>query len=704
MAFKFYLDGQLTDQPMNDTDLSTSIKRDRQLNNLLVTQDVELEYNGNNAPPIGAISGYTYLSNLFYNGACNEVTVEIYDEQLNNTSSLYYSGIIKIPSVKIDLQKAVLKTKIQDNSFYAYINNNKNLEVDLSANLTKSQLPLTTITKYSLDMFNQSNCIYGSTLSPPALYEAYLVYDVFDLLVRAISDNKVSFASTFLNQLSIKPFLCKGQDLLNSYTLYPNAQPVVIKLTFEKLFNEMRKLYNVFFWIDTNDIQNPILRLESYDGSFDFNVIYNFNDIKELDVSIDSQSLASKVTVGASKNTSGLFDNGLSYYGWKEEEFYPLGQCNIDNEFNLVNEFIIDTNSIQDIMIGQTTDLIDDIFIIQCDNVDDVNKTAIGYQYDILNDGGCYYNGGINNFNKVDRFSNQFVTTFGNFNGLGGYDFKASIGSIIPFSTNNVTAQTFIPGNNPLLPGSSPGPISYTTYGNVIYSNETTNGNFDNGGYYNSLNGRYTIPADGTYNFVTKTSINITGCPTNLDSILPIRNFWKFNIRFHLYDASNVLKYDAVWAIPNGIYQGASPTSWNYLYFDGDHTVSPTFVVNAIATDYAVIFFELGLGMIANSFGDFYGTPILNVYDASFTTIATPTSIGGGGGGSGNNNANKYLYEFDYDIPQSDFVNLLKNVTNQIKFEKDGITRFGWIESMKRNDWNGLTQIKLITRNAATSQ
>ena len=56
MAFTFYIDGQLTDEPTNDTDLNSTIKRDRQLNNLLVTQDVELEWNGNNNPPIGAIS------------------------------------------------------------------------------------------------------------------------------------------------------------------------------------------------------------------------------------------------------------------------------------------------------------------------------------------------------------------------------------------------------------------------------------------------------------------------------------------------------------------------------------------------------------------------------------------------------------------------------------------------------------------------
>ena len=691
MAFKFYLDGQLTDQPMNDTQLSTSIKRDRQLNNLLVSQDVELEYNGNNEPPIGTISGYNYLQNLFFNSACNESSVEIYDQLIDGSYVLYYSGIIKIPSVKIDLQKAVLKTKIQDNSFYSYINNNKTLEVDLSADLTKSQFPLNPIVKYSLDLYNQVNCDYGSSLANPAYYEAYLVYDVFDLLVRAISDNKVSFESEFLNNLENKPFLCKGQDLLNSYTLYPNAQEVVIKLTFEKLFNEMKKLYNVFFWIDTTDLNNPVLKLESFDGSYDFAVAYDFQDIKELNVSIDSLSLASKVNVGSSAVTSGLFDNSTSYYGWTQEEFFPLGQCNIDNELDLVNDFIIDTNSIQDIMIGQSTDLIDNIFIIECDNVDSINKTAIGVQYDIFNNGDCFYNEGLNNFNKVQRYSNQFVTTFGNFNGLGGYDFKASIGNIIPFSDNSSFGNPVIPTYYDYTTVNNSLNILFTPYTPVIFTNETTNGNFDNGGYYNNTNGKYTIPVDGIYNFVFSATYLVLNCRNasfNLSN-----NRFKLKFTVELYDSANNLKTSQ--SFPQY-------TTWfSYSRFSGQYTDNITFLVNAVATDYVICRWDVACLKNTNTLYP-NEIPILNVLESYFTVISTPT--GQGGGGSGNNNANKYLYEFDYEIPQSDFINLLQNVTNQIIFEKDGITRFGWIESIKRNDWTGISQIKLITRNAATSQ
>jgi hypothetical protein len=458
----------------------------------------------------------------------------------------------------------------------------------------------------------------------------------------------------------------------------------------------MRKLYNLFFWIDTNDIDNPVLRMESFDGSYDFNLAYDFQDIKELNISIDSVSLYSKVNVGSNNVTSGLFDNATSYYGWSKEEFFPLGQCNIDNEFNLVNDFVIDTNSIQDIMIGQSTDKIDSIFIIECDNVDTINKTAIAIQYDTFNNGDCYYNEGINNFNKVQNYSNQFVTTFGNFNGLGGYDFKASIGNILPFSYDSLYGYPITPTIwSSTAPGQPPVPEPtpiFTNYGNVVFTNENTGGNFDNGGYYDSTTGRYTIPVDGIYNFEVKAIFDVFGCKAR--TIYQPRNIFKFNIKFNLYDSVGNLKFQSIQ--PN--YQG-----WIGYTNGSNINVTSTILVNAIATDYVEVFYQFALGRTTYSGGQLNNeNPILNVIDSYFTVISTPA--GQGGGGSGNNNANKYLYEFEYPIPQIDFINLLKNVTNQITFEKDGITRFGWIESMKRNDWNGNTQIKLITRNASNTQ
>lgn len=682
MAFKFYIDGQLTDQPINDTEVSSSIKRDRQLNNLLFTQDVEVEYNGNNAPGPFEISGYEYLKNAFDNSVCEEVEIKIYDDDFN-PSLLYYTGIIKIPNVKIDLQKVILKTKIQDNSFYSYINNNKNLKVDFAATTTKNGLPLTPLQKWSVDMFNQSNCTYGSTLSPAAFYHMYDAREVFSFIISAISDNKISFQSDFLDSLNPKPFICKGQNLLNSYTLYPNAQEPFIELTFEEMVSEFRKFYNVFFWIDNSDQNNPVLKLENTFTSYFNEDVYSFNGIKDMNVEIDSNSLYSKVEIGTNNITTGLFDSGISYFGFKIEEYYPNGQCNIDNTLELINEFVVDTNSIQDILINNTTDLIDNIFVIQCAFLDPILFTAQAFQWQLNNDGNCWYNIGLNNTNKLSRHTDKFTTTFGNFVGNGSINninngFKASLGQIFSYSPIS-------------LPGVIQVPISSTSINSqlifqsfpFIFSDETSGTNYDSGNNYFNTLGEYHIPLDGNYNFIFNAD-----CTSFNNNQL---KYFRTKYYIERYDASNNLIDFVV-------------DPFLVAMINGNYIITVSFNVNALAGE--IIKCRIDATYNLQDPGGSIGTPYLNyTTNTYFQCVGSPdTSNNGGNGIAGNNYSKKYTYEFDYEIPASDYIFILNNINKRILFEKDGITRYGWIESIKRNDWTGISQIKLITSNAATSQ
>lgn len=679
MAFKFYLDGQLTDQPMNDKELSTSIKRDRQLNNLLITQDVDLEYNGNNAPAAGEISGYSYLKSLFDQSACNEVEVKIYEELSPVNSYLYYKGVIKIPSIKFDLQQATLQSKIQDSSFYSYINNNKNILVDLSADQTKSAIPLPFIDRYMVDMFNQSNCTYGSSISPAPLYRMFLVKDVFEFIIKAISDNKIFFESDFLDSLDPKPFLCKGQDLINPTTIYPNAQESVIKLSFQTLFEEMKKIYNVFFWIDNSNPFVPVLKLESYNTSFENSITYSFDDIKDMEVTVDTASIYGKINVGTQEITDGLFPSGISYYGFKQEEFFPLGQCNIDTELNLVNEFILDTNVIQDIIVNTSTTYIDNIFIVECSNVDTMALTAQAYQWQLSNDGNCWYNLGLNNFNKVQNYDNQFITTFGNFTGTGTLGFQASLANFLVYTTNptygNYVTPVQFTFNTPFPP-----PI-YTTTDPVVFQNETTGNNFDGSGNYDNLTGRYTISQDGQYVFLFNADSTITGVADATEG-------WWF-VYF------TITHYDSLGNIIDSYETTNSP---NYR-INGNYIDTTNLVINGVIGDYVECKIKVNF---YNLLGSNYSSLTFNE-NTYFTCTSTPDS-NGGSGGAGNNNSKKYIYDFQYNINQTDFQTILSNVTKKVAFEKDGITRYGWIENIKRNDWNGNANIKLITSNASTSE
>jgi hypothetical protein len=678
MAFKFYIDGQLTDQPVNDTSLVTSIKRDNQLGALLITQDVELIYNGNNLPGSGEVSGYGLIKTLFDSGICNEAEIEVYDEVSATDTVLIYMGIIKIPLVSIDHERVLLKTKIQDNSYYSYIRNNKEIKVNLAAIETKSLIPIDAINKYSVDLYNSYMCIYGSFVPPSGVFfHGYRISDVLAFIIKVITDDKISFSSTFLTSLSSELFLFKGESLLNSYTLYPSSAPL-FEVSFQEIFNELDKIYNLVFWIDDTDPNNPIFRIEDYESSFGATEIYSFDDLLGLIQSVDNQNLYAQVNVGSEVITDGTsveytWESGRSYYGWKKENFHTLGQCNTKEELNLISEFVLDSNSIQDILILGGTEYIDDYFLIQCDTIDDVLLTSVATQFEFFGDGGCYYNLGVNNIYKMQRHSVKFETSFGNFLGQGTDAFKALLGdnggSDIIYQVTNPAAPNYI-APNPVGLYVDPSP----------FSNVTTNGGFDGNNNYDVINFRYTVPAQGNYSFTHQLHLQIAGMfPAEV-----------FDIVNHIkqYDSLSNLITDQFHTVPYGN---------NGTFYD---TVSGVFFCQTgdiIEGSYQINFSR-------NATIPFPGPDryLAVIWDSYLECNGTPDS--GINIASGNPDVKKYLFEFKYNISQSDFLNIKNNLTQLFAFKKDRITRYGWIYDLQRNDWTGESTIKLITNDAITSE
>jgi len=676
MAFLFYIDNQLTDQPVNDTALITSIKRDNQLNALLITQDVELIYNGNNALGTGEVSGYSVLKTLFDEAICNEVEMEVYDQVSDSVTVLIYKGIIKIPQVAIQEQEILLSCKVQDNSFYSFINNNKDIKVNFLANATKSQEAFTPCQWYSVDFYNSMNCIYGSNIG--FFYQGYLLTDAFRFIVAAITDNRVGFQSDYLDSLTEPLMIFKGQALLNSYTIYPAAPEPQVEISFAELLREAHKIYNLIFFIDDSDVNNPILRIENYEYIYGNIITHNFDDLKEIKSSVDTKNLYSAVKVGSTVVIDGqlpeyTWNSATSYYGWKEETFFPLGQCNTSNELDLVSNFIIDSNAIQDTVALGSTAEIDSYFLVQCSNIDTVGLTADAHQFAYFAAGGCYFNLGINNFFKMQRFSVLFETTFGNFLGIGTNGFRALLGDS---AVQDLYFTTVPSGGMTTIPA---------LVDPVEYVNETTNGGYDGGNNYDNTTFEYTVPVTGDYSFLSRFSVAVAGMLGNVSGFL---DTFTVTNTINVYDAGMVFKFAA-----SQVFSLAGAGA------NGFHTLDTVLVANVDATDIVNTSFRINYA--PNQSGNQQQPRILVLLSTSFFEC-NGTPEGGVSITAGNTTVKKYLHEFNVDVDQTDFLTIKSNPTGMIAFEKDGVTRYGWIESMQHNDWTGQTNIKLITSNATT--
>lgn len=683
MAFKYYLDGQLTDTPISDKELSTTIKRDRALGILTITQDADIVYNGNNGLNPLEISGYDYLLNLFENQICQEVTITIMDEIDDLTTLHIYTGVIKVPSIKVDYQKVILTTKVQDKGFYSYINNNKSVKVDLSEVYTKSNEPLDAITWYSVDLYRQDFCVYGSNNN--YFYKGFLIRDVFEFVIKYISDNVLSFQSDFFDNLPQKPFLFSGQALANSYTFYPSAQEPVITLSFGELFNELSKIYNLVLWIDSSDPSNPIVRIEDSKTSFQNDLVYSFNDIKEMVGSIDTNSLYAIVDSGsenyidpATPINQTIYPMARDYFAWKKETYYPLGQCNIDTTLDLVNKYVIEPNAIHQSINANSTDYFGDLFIIECSNIDDYNKTAEGHQFNFYGDNSCFYNWNLNNYNKLQRYSDDFESPFGTGFQNVTDGFRASLSNQLILEANPL-----LPLGGIYLQPTYPNATAPLTIEPLVFGDVSSGINYNNGGNYNPTNGVYSIPSNGLYSFTSSIDFSMSG------TFVPaFTNYFFITLVIRHYDSLNNLLFQS----GKTFTYGAVPPN-NVIQIE-----NVSGVVNAIAGDYVQVLLEVAYVSNLVNFND---EGIKFNVSSYFECNGTPN--GGLTPTTGSRQPKKYFYEFDYEIPQSDWLTLLQNTTKMISFEKDGVTRYGWIETIKHNDWSGLATIKLITNNASNT-
>ena len=726
MAFRFYLDGQLTDAPINEFELSTSIERDSDTEGININQDVQIAYNENNNLNPYEVSGYALMYNAFDQGTCNELLIDIYDEISDSETIHIYQGVIKVPSINWDLQNRTVSSKVQDNSFYSYINNNQSIEYNFVSPKSKNGVTITPPFQTAVSFFSTITCLYN-TVSPR---KGININDAFDFLVRALSDNKVSFYSWSLQQEPVL-FLFTGSAM----TLNNAGSQSELITSFESLYSEIKKVRNIGYYINRTDLDNPVLIIEDLDLMYGGNNFYQFTDIKEMVSEVNSDNIYAIINVGSKKLADGAnpnynFPENISYLGFKEEAYVPLGQCNFDNELDLVNDYIISSNMIQDQLYGAVTTNLSDVFMVEC-RFNGVAWEAVQYPT-WVNQGQCFYNEGLNNPSKLIQQNSNYQASTTNTLSMGTFGFRASLGA-------EQTVGSFDPGspytNGPVLGG-------YTTQP-VIFVDENTGSNYDGSGNYDNTLGIYVAPIDGNYSFNSKIEFRIIGCDSCSSGVtltvvsspasgLPVGNYavgltkQQFNARLNI----KIYSDNTLTTLIN------ETTTYNTFSGNGNYSISNNFAGFLLA-GYAVVcslnvdggLYCYNLTNTGNQLNYNLPNPFIRLLNSQgwvigislsqacsfplpyptcyaqtnsyFECNGTPDGILTFGSSDPKLYRSK-SWEFEYDIDVSDFEMIKSNPTGLFKFEKDNIDRFGWLQTMKRNDWTGMTTVKLITNNAAS--
>jgi len=672
MSYIFFLDGTLYDNPAEDRSLSTSIKRNSNLNGLLITQDSKLRFQG---------EAYTYLYDKFFVSLCDEVEIEIW-ETCGNDGFLIYEGTIKMSDIEINQQECELTTDLMDKNFFAYINNNKSIDVSLTDSFSKNGEVITFLEPYDVDFFDPSTGVYG-----PTPVKMFRLFDVFEWVLQYITDGRVTFASDLISGSNPaideelpQLFLTQGDAIR-----FPGQMPdPIIEISFDDLYKNVRKLKNTSF-----RMEDQVFRLEEEDYFFTALADFSFVDIKDLKISIDTKSLYANVKLGSSETDNGsylnCFDEDVDYFGFKQEKFHLLGQCNLDNELDLEVDWIISHNVIEDLFMWLRPDNWTDIVVVECEEVDTVNLTAQAKQYTLDGavypySGGCYlYNMGLTNNNTLLNHSSSFHNTVLSYLASREDQFKAKLTADIPFNTTGGGAL-IIPPTNPLSANwptlstaSNPNPFEY--------DDVTSLGNYNIGNNYSTGTFLYTVPADGDYSFEHQAKYTVVNLKTRLLAGVPLDDQMVIWVLLRQYRGGVKIQEAYV------------RSSYQYDQID---IVSCTQIFSCLTGD--TIRAVISRACITWNTGTQLPYFILD-NKSFFSCTQTPTS-GGFIAGNDTDAFKAYLYKFNYPVPQNDFLTIKSDPTKLFTFSANGIERKGWIYDMKYNHWENEAQVTLFASNA----
>lgn len=621
---RFKLDGNIVANPDGWQNLNTKIKRDDLYNALLIFQESEVEF---------IEDGYDYLLQKFNEGFCNviEVIIEETCDNENNWLTLI-KGNIFISDCEFNERTGKAKAKIEDNSFFSSIKNNLKIKTALNTDITKNKLPIQAIPVYDVDFYD----IATNTNIVKNNVPCARIYDVFKYLISFMSDNKVGFESSLFGFGGKWEGLCitTGERIRTSSEI--DWQP----LSFEKVFKEVVGVTEPLIMIIEDPYNVPKIRIENIDYTYANNLNLLIENVYEITSSVEVKKIYSSIVVGSSDlDDTNVYDfpENIDYFGFKSEQFYFLGDCNIENELDLSGEFIRSSNVIQKQLTLQDNDkdtffidtILSSAFSGRTTNTNVFNNSPAFY----------YYNDRIRNSEILTRYigglPNNIIKYIGK---KGDNTFKAQSNSLANYTFTPTTALQF------------------------------TDEVFDNNNCYDGTD-TFTALTAGKYNLYFESIVRANLSTAAFTEIKPF---------FKLYDQSNTLLntfYGSTYVF--------SPLSANDIRI----TLNKNIQMNV--GDYVQCFIEWDI---------YSGLDNLDVYVNAIFQCGDNTIGGGTFQIIDPKDFPVINYDFEVPLSSNNFNTILNNTSGKIGFNMQGQAfRYGWIKEINYNHIDKKASLKLIT-------
>jgi len=591
---------------------SVKLERDTEIRGLVKTFSSEIEW---------IDTAYDALYSAFLtNNIYDSVDVEI-QRNYDGIFETVFSGLIYVNDIVFNLTKKTATCTIQDATFYGKINNNKKIKTLLSTTKQKNLGGMSAVTPVAIDFFTPSTGALDYTNR-----DCVKVYDAFENIVEFMTDGEVTFDSNYFGSGGDEENLviATGSAIRNNTVTSPN-------ISFYDLFTEISKLFNISFTIN-NPLTAPEMQIEPTEDLFVNSVSLTLTDVNGLTMSFDKDLFYGKLEVGSSVTQdddagSFTYPDG-AFYGHKREEYHLLGQSNIDVSLDLVNEYVIDANVIEDVLVNSNTSYDDDVFIVETDGTQAI-------EYDEFNVGTTpsYYNFGLNNQNKCERWLGGVPNSIAAFLSTGDETFEA---------TRTGSSQSLSAGTTVAL------------FNNVV-SNPASN--------YTAGTGKFVPTVDGAYSFqVLCAPVVIVAAAATVKGYLRHRDSGGTLLR-------EVQFMDILY-----------PDTLDDEELLDEYFGSATFYMTA--TDEVTVEFDLVGGGASLAVGASFKSSG-NSVDGGIFQFYEPSEF------------RAIVFSFNYPLTKSQFNTIFSNQTRRVKFTHFGDTYYGWVKSIDWDIFTGMAQIEL---------
>lgn len=487
--FEFELDDQLfSDEPTGWDSLVSEITRDFSVHGLLTGTKATLTFTGDM---------YAYLKCVYDSSSfCSEVKIKIY-ERCNEGANrdLVFNGLIKSIDLSELLDKCTISAPVQDNSFYARINNNKSIKAFPHVGKSKNGFDITPASAVNVKLFDPVTGTYP-VFGGITYRKSYRLFELLKFIIAFVSDDEIDFASDLLDTGEWKDELITNGKHISTGIPSDAADLDIGSFSFQEAIDEVYKIGNIGFFVDLSG-PRPLFRVEDESYFYGQNVTDILQFANGVVKKVKQDQLYARIGLGSDKLMDDApavnhFPERISFTGFNDEEFHLIGNCNTDTKLDLKGNWIRSSNVIEFCFMNPDTQgtYDADFVFVSAEDLGSGNYRA--KQYDIFGNAALpyYYNGSITNDQIVDRFFGAVPSSIASFLGGGNDQFEARLTgnqNVPQFSSAGLLSAILAYNNDYTLPNVDP---------NNNYGNGTTQGL-----PVASSDSFYTIPRIGLYSF-----------------------------------------------------------------------------------------------------------------------------------------------------------------------------------------------------------